>query len=278
MKRPILKIIYLLILGLMIYLTIKTLVHSKGAPEELKSKVTVLEEAKILPENEGKLVQISGKLASESELKFENLGVNVKTPILKRTVEMYQYTQDNPGEIVKKEWSDDEPISELTNEKINKTYYNPNKKMDDETIYGEANIGEFIINKDLLKKLKPNSDYTDLKALSGYYVEDGRLTTYEPGNLKLGDLRISFKYLNLENMGEYTFIGKQSGKNLVEYKLDTGLPLLEIHEGKLNLDQVLSKMASSQQKAKYTSFIILGLIIVIGIFVFKPAKIKENQN
>ena len=91
MKRTIFKVVYLLVLALFIFLAAKGVMQNKGAPEEIAEKLVEVENAKILEENEEKLVLISGKMETDAILEFKEQGVKVNSPILERKVEMYQY-------------------------------------------------------------------------------------------------------------------------------------------------------------------------------------------
>ena len=66
------------------------------------------------PNNEGKLIATHGKLLNEQELTDSMFGVTVKTPIMKRVVEIYQWVEEsdtdedgNTTYSYKKEWSSD---------------------------------------------------------------------------------------------------------------------------------------------------------------------------
>lgn len=81
------KIIYIVVLvitliGAVLVFTNET---SKKRLNEIKNEVVVLKEPKVLPENDGKLVLVTGRVtAKEKELKDKDFGINVKTPYLKR--------------------------------------------------------------------------------------------------------------------------------------------------------------------------------------------------
>lgn len=223
------KIISFALLMFMIFLTVRFFNQSSGAREEVAEKIVILEDTEILEENEGKLVLLTGKMTSKDILKFEEYGVEVNSPILERKVEMYQYvsdTDEQDREIVKRKWSDDTPEEEIYDEVEKETYYNPDMKVESDTLYGEVYIGNFLIDKDIIKKLKTNTIYTDLKEVLDFKIKDENiLTNVQEDKTRIGNLRIQFKYLDLEKAGEYTIVGKQSGDKIVEYKLDTGLPI-----------------------------------------------------
>lgn len=275
MKKPIVKVVYLIILALFIFLTVKGLIQGKGAPKEVAEKVVEVENAKLLEENEGKLVLISGKMETDSILEFKDQGVKVNSPILKREVEMYQYLRDdnNPDMIIRR-WSSDIPEKLLRDVKDNMVYENPTQELESDEVYGDVKVGEFVIGSDAIKLIPVNEVVKEFDPMpAGYRVDnDTFLTNAVKDNTKVGDYRMEFKYLDLEKTDEYTFIGMQKEGKLEEYKLDTGKNILQNFKGNLNKDAVVKEITSSENTSLYTSLVLLGITLVIGIFVFKPEK------
>ena len=275
MKKPIVKVVYLIILALFIFLTVKGLIQGKGAPKEVAEKVVEVENAKLLEENEGKLVLISGKMETDSILEFKDQGVKVNSPILKREVEMYQYLRDdnNPDMIIRR-WSSDIPEKLLRDVKDNMVYENPTQELESDEVYGDVKVGEFVIGSDAIKLIPVNEVVKEFDPMpAGYRVDNDTFLTNEvKDNTKVGDYRMEFKYLDLEKTDEYTFIGMQKEGKLEEYKLDTGKNILQNFKGNLNKDAVVKEITSSENTSLYTSLVLLGITLVIGIFVFKPEK------
>ncbi len=83
---------------------------------------------------------------------------------------------------------------------------------------------------------------------------------------------MEFKYLDLETTDEYTFLGMQKDGKLEEYKLETGKVILQNFKGNLKKDDVIKEITDLENAGKYTSLVLLGIVLVIGIFVFKPEK------
>lgn len=54
-----------------------------------------MNEAKVLPENEGKLVLVSGKLKASEVFKDNTFGLELDTFRVNKIVEMYQYKEGN---------------------------------------------------------------------------------------------------------------------------------------------------------------------------------------
>lgn len=274
MKGKILKIIYVVLLILMVFLTIKGFIQGGGASEEIAGKIIEVEDAKVIKENEGKLVLISGKMETDEELEFTDEGVKVKTPILKRKVEMYMYDNDKEkaGKVTKI-WSNKVPLPTLIDEDYNKKYYNPTKEILDKEIYSEVLVGDFKVNSEAIKAIQTNAVLSDFIEVPGFRVEDETtLTTAKEGSFQVGDYKMQYHYLDLSQTPEYTFVGKQKDGNLEKYKLETGKNILQHFEGKLTKEEVIEELGSMSKMGNIASITITLLMLVGAVFIFKPKK------
>lgn len=275
MKRTIFKVIYLLILALFVFLTAKGVIQGKGAPEEIAEKLIEVENATILEENEGKLVLVSGKMETDMFLEFKDQGVKVNSPVLERKVDLYQYLRDEDNyDSIVRGWSNEEPEKRLKDVKTNTLYENPSKVIEDDVKYADVKVGEFTIEANLVKNIKPNEFVTDFDPIPlGYRVTDENILTNSLENqLEIGNYRMRFSYLDLDKAGEYTFIGKQKDGKIKEYKLDTGKGILQNYEGSLDKDEVIQEFSQREKRGQYVSFVLLSIVAAIGFFVFKPKK------
>lgn len=277
MKRTIIKVVYLLILGLFVFLAAKGVIQGKGSPEEIAEKIVEIEDAKILEENEGKLVLISGKMKTKEILEFKEQGVKVNSPVLERNVEFYQYMRDEDNyDLIVRGWSNEEPESRLKDIKTGEIYTNPFQAIESDAKYASVTIGDFTIDAEIIKYMQPNAVVTVFDPIPhGYRVmEDTILTNTLENQVEIGNYRMEFYYLDLDldETNEYTFIGQQKDGKIEEYKLDTGRGVLQNFEGVLNKDEVVEEFRKRETRGQYVSFILLGIIAVIGFFVFKPQK------
>lgn len=274
------KIIYFALVVLLIFLTVKGFNQSNGA-SEVAEKMVVLENSEVVEENEGKLVLVTGKITPKDTLKFEEYQIEVQSPVLERKVEMYQYVQDvdeDDRDIVKKMWSDDFPEEEVYDDVKKENYNNPNMRVESETLYGEAYLGKFLLDKEVTKKLRTNETYTNLKDVSDFKVVDGNtLTNVQEDTTKIGDLKLQFTYLDLEKAGDYTILGKQSGDKIVEYKLDKGLSLLKVLEGIKTKEDVLEQISKERKMGAYGPLVALVVLLLLG-FLSLRRSIKQSSD
>ena len=177
----------------------------KTTAEMEKSYIDVSSD-KIDEANEGKLVATNGKLINEKELTDETFSVKVKTPLLKRVVEVYQWEEESKTEddvttySYKKVWSSDLIDSSNFNDK---KYVNPTTKPynDEEFKSDDVRVGAFILSNEQISDLSTNGEvntYNTEKITELGFVTNGKYVTNskELNNPQIGDVRISFVYNN----------------------------------------------------------------------------------
>ena len=203
--------------------------------------IRVIPDGKVLPENEGELVLVSGRIRSGGgTVSDPAFGLTVDSPYLERIVEVYQQSKGENS--VFWAWS---------RNKIADAFYSSAVK-----------IGEFEFPSGHLNKLKSSMvRVTELKqSQAGKYYKVAMYNNYyyylpvddesfirAAGNLDnidfslketVGDTRVSFKMLDLSNPAEYTVLAKQEGAGFAEYK-GGHYPLYEFYEGRKSLSEVL---------------------------------------
>ena len=273
--------IVLLVLGVaLIALSAKALMEVPGQQAALESAV-YLDEAVVLPENEGKLVIIHGTPemiapAYDAELKIT---INsIKAYRYKETYKQTGYTDEER----KWEWVSGGQTS----------------------LVGEAKIGEFELDEGILIAFPAESDYTDFDAAEvrdyvltyksvalgevvvlpdgGYYADTN--VTYvgdsyiswlganaEAERLE-GKTAYRYKYYNPDKNGEHTVVGVQQGSRLVK---DESIGAM-VRNGVLTKEQMLSSNKGGIIGGA-AAFAVLGAVLVF-LGVRKPkhsTKAKE---
>jgi len=273
--------IILLALGVaLIALSAKALMEVPGQQAALESAV-YLDEAVVLPENEGKLVIIHGTPemiapAYDAELKIT---INsIKAYRYKETYKQTGYTDEER----KWEWVSGGQTS----------------------LVGEAKIGEFELDEGILIAFPAESDYTDFDAAEvrdyvltyksvalgevvvlpdgGYYADTN--VTYvgdsyiswlganaEAERLE-GKTAYRYKYYNPDKNGEHTVVGVQQGSRLVK---DESIGAM-VRNGVLTKEQMLSSNKGGIIGGA-AAFAVLGAVLVF-LGVRKPkhsTKAKE---
>ncbi|MCQ2978976.1 MAG: TMEM43 family protein [Clostridia bacterium] len=281
------KIIYLLVLLVALFLVGKSfIVNGSSKIDELKN-ATVLNDSTLNGENEGKLVLVTGPFSFVSATD-NTTGVTCFSPVLKRSVEMYQYDYDTNTKIVDTVWSknmggevleDGEGYTLTDNRGI--AYQNPRKELEDETFFGEATVGDYNLDKSLLVKMNAK-DKVVAKSDDVRAVYNGKELTYEneyfttcpeTGREIVGDIRIKYNEKDVTNVNEVTVLGLVSNGTIMEYTTDKGAVVAACKCGKASLDSIIKEIEQGDKKGKTTGVVILVIIIVIGYFIFKK---KDN--
>jgi len=272
------KVILLVLGAVLIALSVKAFVELPGQNAVLEAAV-YLDEAVILPENEGKMVIIHGTPemiapAYDAELKLTI--DSIKAYRYKETYKQTGYTNKEN----KWEWVSGGQTS----------------------LVGEAKIGEFELDEGILLAFPAESDYTDFDAKEvrdyvltyksvatgevvvlpdgGYYAETQTTyvgdsyfnwigSNYVAEQLE-GKAAYRYKYYNPEKNGEHTVIGIQQGSRLVKSD-SVGTAVLS---GVKTQEQVLST-SNGYLIGGAAAFLVFGAVLVF-LGVRKPkAKTKE---
>ena len=265
MAKKIKIIIYIIVVIFSVFLVGKAIKQENGANPEILDKVVILEEAKVIPENEGKLILVYGRPKASKTFKDNKFGIELDTFRVNKIVEMYQYKARNDE--VGYEW----------NEKVEKKsvisssggiYYNPEKSMSSINKCDEAYLGEFIVSEKLTQRIS-NNEKVELPEIEGFKRKGEYLTNSKWGP-KVGDIRIKMSYVNLEKLGDISILAKQVGNGFEEYKLDTGAYAFNVYQTKISNKEELAKALEQDSKNMAGGMIfIIIVLIIIGIILFR---------
>ena len=265
MAKKIKIVIYIIVVIFSVFLVAKAIKQESGANPEVLDKVVILNEAKVLPENEGKLVLVSGKLKASEVFKDNTFGLELDTFRVNKIVEMYQYKEGNDE--VGFEWK----------EKVEKKsiisgsggiYRNPEKSMSSINKCDKAYLGEFTVSEKLTQRIN-NNEKVELPEIEGFKRKGEYLTNSKWGP-SVGDIRIKMSYVNLEKLGDISILAKQVGDGFEEYKLDTGAYAFNVYQTKISNKEELAKALEQDSKNMAGGMIFLFIvIIIIGIILFR---------
>ncbi|XP_006017858.1 transmembrane protein 43 isoform X1 [Alligator sinensis] len=217
-------------------------------------------------QNEGKLVHLSGALATSKPLFDPSYGLSIQTVKLKRNVEMYQWVEyedskeyEENGEIKKEtrysyntEWKSEVVNSKNFDREIG--HKNPSAMaVESFTVTApDVQVGRFFLSKGLIDKID-NFKQMSLSNLEDPHADVTRGGNYfyhseNPRRPEVGDLRVSFFYAGLSgddpHMGPadvVTVIARQRGEQLVPYQAKSGDVLQILYVGDLSAEEVFQK-------------------------------------
>ena len=219
----------ILIIGGILFalLAVKALVSAPQSYEKIRAAATI-KDGKVIPENEGKLVVVSGTLKPAEQLQDPITGVKLPGVTAKRTV--WTYKQDT-GSGDEKVW-DWKPENTDYSEKAN---FGINAEILTTTMLAAPTLlGEFKVESKLLNPLIRNTEFKqyDEKSLNAGWkvLSGGRESSYcvskenwlpkkSTGTYSTtgyGSQKISYGIVSPDDPLEYTIIGIQKGDTLIK--------------------------------------------------------------
>jgi len=230
--------------------------------------------------NDGKLIHVSGNAVATAPLVDQEFGVSIVALHLDRVAEMYQWKEEKHEETHKslggseettttytytKVWSDQTISSQ--NFRQSGGHSNPPKKYGSfDATAADAKLGDFhpsVRALDLLplsRSLQIDGTAADkLKTrIANIQVADGKFFIgTDPDNPQIGDYRISYLTAPL---GEVSFVGRQTGSDIVQYQTKAGDRLLMAASG----DETAAQMFKEAEEWN----LYLTFAIRIGGFLF----------
>jgi hypothetical protein len=256
---------------------------------EAISKAVYVEDGKVLPENEGKIVIVPGKLEAVTPLVDEITGVELPGVIAKRTVERYEkvLNSEEEGTYYTLEWKN--------------TILGKDNEFNDivsSSLIAEAKIGEFTIDNNALHHVAVGKPFTDFDyqvvGQRGYTVHPTTSVTYiskmefmpvgnEEFNSTVQYNGRKVYYMDYENMprisyvtqkvesGEYTFIGKQQNGKIM-YDKDLGMQAA--FDGLQNPTELAERVESGGMTGAIVAWALAAFFVLLAVLGMK--KKKEN--
>ena len=258
--------IVLIIIGLFTaFLGFKAMSQAPEAVEKLEEAVYVAD-AKVYPENEGKVVIVPGKLNVISNAIDKETGLEL--PTIKATRQKWSAVSVK-SDSVGYDWS-------WTSDGMS------------QTICGEATVGEFKLYEGMLNGLPVSVEYDDfsssqlrtagLRDYAGYIVTDGVYIDDNTGGYTRykdeyeGAVRYKYKIMPMDGELEYTFVGIQKNGAFVR---DDSLGMIASTEGILDYDAVLAKNESNNNGG-YIFFFVTAALFIGGGVVYIVKRKKED--
>ena len=219
----------ILIIGGLLFasLAVKALVSSPQAYEKIKAAATI-KDGKVIPENEGKLVVVSGTLKPAEQLRDPITGVKLPGVTAKRTVWTYERDTNGDDEQV---WDWKPEVTDYS-EKAN---FGINAEILTTTMLAAPTLlGEFKVESKLLNPLMRTTEFKqyDEKSLNaGWKVLSGgressycvskenwlpKKTTGMYSSAGDGAQKISYGIVSPDDPLEYTILGVQKGDTLIK--------------------------------------------------------------
>lgn len=236
--------------------------------EGLSQVVSLGADLSLDPENNNRLVHLSGKLQTGQPLYDPNYSVSVHAVKLKRQVEMYQWVEYTESRDFKEngetktettytyntEWKSEVISSRHFDQEVG--HMNPSAMaVESVTVVApDVWVGQLFLSKGLIEQI---NDFQTL-SLKGFPVFDANtfLTVYEdyfyptanPRRPEVGDVRVMFTYAGLSGdelfpgpAHKVSIVAMQQGDKLMPYKTRSGDTLEILYMDELSAEEVFAK-------------------------------------
>ena len=208
-------------------LAVKALVSAPQSYEKIRAAATI-KDGRVIPENEGKLVVVSGTLKPTGQLQDPITGVKLPGVTAKRTVWTYKQDTGSGDEKVWDWQSENTDYSEKANFGINAEI------LTSTMLAAPTLLGEFKVESKLLNPLIRNTEFTqyDEQSLNaGWNLLSGgkesryciskehwlpKKSTGTYSTTGYGSQKVSYGIVSPDDPLEYTIVGVQKEGNLVE--------------------------------------------------------------
>ena len=241
--------------------------------DELKKLVVNVSSSEVNPNNNGKLVATNGEFIVEDEnVSDPTFNVSLKTAILKRTVEVYQWDEDKEEEdnrtkyTYTKKWSEDLIDSSKFNDN---SYTNPTSKIYESDKYTSKSVkvGSFSLSSKQIDSLDANKNVTldgmeGIYLKSGYNIKNNYITnSVDFEKPEIGDFRIKYSYNDYKDA---SVLAVQSGTSFTGFTSKAGKVINRVFEGKLSGNEMILKIEDENNTLKWILRVVGGLVIIFG--------------
>ena len=246
---------------------------------EMEKIVIDVKSDKVDSKNDGKLIATSGALINEQELNDEALGITIKTPIMKRIVEVYQWDEhsstDDDGHTTysySKKWSDDIIDSGNFHNK-NKT--NPTTKLyENQTLTSsDVKVGAFSLSSNQIDRLSTKANYTsfDVESVNNLHLSvSGKYLTNSKDidHPEIGDTRIEIIY---NDSTEVSVLAVQQGNTFVDFVSKYDKRVNRVMDGTHSGKEMINVIKEEDNFFKWIMRLIGVLLTVFGFAaILKP--------
>ncbi len=236
---------------------------------------------RIAPENEGKLVHITGKVATKAPLVDQEFQVSATGLVLARHVQMYQWEEKKETETKKNFGGSEERVTTYHYHKVwssseinsrsfkqSRGHTNPAMRYHDARVAAkDATVGAFAPSENVLRRLATSEklpvaqDVVDgLKVRLGVgkvHFADGEIYLgADPANPAVGDIRVSY---HVANPSTISIVGRQTGADFSAFQTRAGDALLFVKNGTVDAAQVFADALKDNR-------VLTWILRVVGMF------------
>lgn len=242
--------------------------------KELRDQVIEVSSSKVDDEYDGKLISTNGKFTyNESVITDDAFKVSAQTPVLVRTVEVYQWVEssetkdDKTTYTYSKEWS--EKLVDSSKFNTPTGHENPvDVKYQSERFETEETlkIGAYNLISDFKQLLPANKNVAieeGIELPEGYKINNKYITNSEDVTTPaIGDIRISY---TKNDWKEASVLGKQKDDTIGAYTTKKNTNIKKIVEGIKNSEEIIGGIEKANKMSKWMFRILGSLLIIMAV-------------
>ena len=258
----------IILLILVVYFSIFAVINvnkEKKINKDILDKVVYVLDGKLDKKNEGKLVLVSGKISYDNLVTFLELE-NFSTIKITRKVEDYKKVEED-GETELKWVEREKPLENNDNDFL-KTILSEEK-------VSKVSIGDYELDSHGLE-LIPADRYYSKQEKIGDFTTTGIDYQRDPWeeDLKEGDIKLTYKYYDLEKHPNMSILATQKGNSFIPYEYDKKSKIYQLFDHKVtNKKQLTKELKLNVKKTKKGKLLFILMILGIGIVL-----IIDNRN
>ena len=257
-----------------VYFTVFAFINinkEKDMNKNILSKVIYVTDGVVNPNNDGKLVLVSGKIDYDNLVGFIELN-DFNSIKVNRKVEDYIRVYDEDDNEYEYEWKEREfPLDSSDGDYL--------KKIVSEEKVSNVKIGDFELDSKGLSLIPANKYYSKQEKV-GDLITTGIDYSRDPyeEDLKEGDMKITYKYYDLDNNPYLSVLAVQKGNSFIPYKVDKKKDFYQVFVGKIDSEKKLTKeLDLNVKRTKKGKFLFIVMILVIGIFLIIDNRKPSNK-
>lgn len=254
------KIILIIVI---IYFTVFAFINinkEKNMNSDILKNVVYVTDGVADPKNEGKLVLVSGKIDYENLVGFIELE-NFSSIKVSRKVEDYVKVYDEDSNEYEFKWIEREkPLDNIDGNYL--------KSIISEEKVSKVKIGDFELDEKGLSLIRADKYYSKQEKV-GDLITKGIYYSRDPDeeNLKEGDMKITYKYYDLEKNPYLSVLAVQKGNSFIPYKVDKKKEFYQVFNSKVNNEtKLIKELNLNVKKTIKGKFLFIIMILCVGIF------------
>ena len=268
-------------------------IHTHKALVESQGQVIAIDAFEYQSSYEGRLVHLSGEATTNETLTDGAFNVSVPALKLKRTVETFQWQEEEHSETKKKLGGGSETVTTYTysqgwhNGLINSSQFkqaeghqNPRNAAYQTQGWtaGDIHIGEYTLGRELkgdiqnFQRFSINSPAANLQNVK--HFGDQYYIGSSPTSPAIGDQRISYHYIPPQ---DYSVAARLTGQVLTPHTTSNGETVALLAPGRLSADSMFEQAKADNAQLTWILRLVGTLVLVIGFgMLMKPISVVAD--